>query len=30
MSLYPISSGFGNSDKPAIEYTIQTWVEFLD
>lgn len=26
----PDQLGFGNSDKPAIEYTIQTWVEFLD
>ncbi len=26
----PDQLGFGNSDKPPIEYKIQTWVEFLD
>lgn len=26
----PDQLGFGNSDKPLIEYKIQTWVEFLD
>ncbi|MGD0220944.1 MAG: alpha/beta hydrolase [Terriglobia bacterium] len=26
----PDQIGFGNSDKPPIEYKIQTWVEFLD
>jgi pimeloyl-ACP methyl ester carboxylesterase len=26
----PDQLGFGSSDKPLIEYTIQTWVEFLD
>lgn len=26
----PDQLGFGNSDKPPLEYKIQTWVEFLD
>jgi len=26
----PDQLGFGNSDKPLIQYKIQTWVEFLD
>jgi pimeloyl-ACP methyl ester carboxylesterase len=26
----PDQLGFGNSDKPSVEYKIQTWVEFLD
>jgi pimeloyl-ACP methyl ester carboxylesterase len=26
----PDQLGFGNSDKPPLEYKVQTWVEFLD